>query len=191
MNPYPSQIICQSYISQINHNVVQMSINTEMLSHYADKYFAGTKKKKCINGVIKPPLPHKRRIELMIFSIYIWKWVQCISTEGMVECRTLNFCSSMSLPPALSIGIWCHQLNTGYPFTFTLWHSAVFDLFDININSGEWERSSWHLSLACGILSCTFQGTLIVCLTRIIWSFPLLSSIHKKYHNTYYNNNNK
>lgn len=46
MNSYPSQIICQSYISQINHNVVQMSINTEMLSHYADKYFAGTKKKK-------------------------------------------------------------------------------------------------------------------------------------------------
>lgn len=45
MNSYPSQIICQSYISQINHNVVQMSINTEMLSQYADKYFAGTKKK--------------------------------------------------------------------------------------------------------------------------------------------------
>lgn len=45
MNSYPSQIICQSYISQINHNVVQMSINTEMLSHYADKYFAGTMKK--------------------------------------------------------------------------------------------------------------------------------------------------
>lgn len=70
MTSYPSQIICQSYISQINHNVVQMSINTEMLSHYADKYFAGTKKKKCINGVIKPPLPHKS-LHLEMSAMYI------------------------------------------------------------------------------------------------------------------------
>lgn len=50
-----------------------MSINIEMLLYYVDKYFVGIKKKKCINGVIKLFLFYKRRIELMIFFIYIWK----------------------------------------------------------------------------------------------------------------------
>lgn len=68
MDCYPSHVISQSFISQTNHNVMQMSINSEILSHYADKYFAGTKK-KTYKWTEKPPLTHKRWIELMIFSI--------------------------------------------------------------------------------------------------------------------------